>query len=213
MARRVDHSPDELRVMILDAAEELVVAGGVSELSARKVAQKIGYAPGTIYNVYANIDALVLTLNGRTLERLHDHLSKTRLDAVTEIGAVKRNLEKLLIGYLSFIDDNKSLWRLLFDHVPAEDEDLPEWYDQRVSTLLSVIDQALMPLLPGIDPTELRRLSATLWASLHGIISLADKKKLNVVTGQSSSEACSLLITTFLSGLKNHANFSGASHD
>ncbi|WP_085902391.1 TetR/AcrR family transcriptional regulator [Kiloniella majae] len=209
MARRVDHSPDELKAMILDSAEELVVAGGVSELSARKVAQKIGYAPGTIYNLYANIDALILTLNGRTLERLHDHLSKTRLDDVREFGAVNRNLEKLLIGYLNFIDGNRSLWRLLFDHMPANEEDLPEWYDQRVSMLLSVIDQALRPLFSGIDSKELRRLSVTLWASLHGIISLADKKKLNVVINQSSYEVCSLLITTFLNGLKGHKNFRG----
>ncbi len=209
MARRVDHSPDELKVMILAAAEELVMAGGVSELSARKVAQKIGYAPGTIYNVYTNIDALILTLNGRTLERLHDHLSRTRLDDVTEFVTVKQNLETLLLGYLNFIDENRSLWRLLFDHIPANEEDLPEWYDQRVSMLLSVIDLALAPLVPGIDPKELRRLSATLWASLHGIISLADKKKLNVVISQSSYEVCSLLITTFLNGLKDHDDFCG----
>ncbi|WP_085906605.1 TetR/AcrR family transcriptional regulator [Kiloniella majae] len=209
MARRVDHSPDELKAMILDSAEELVVAGGVSELSARKVAQKIGYAPGTIYNVYANIDALILTLNGRTLERLHDHLSKTGLDDLREFGAVNRNLEKLLIGYLNFIDANRSLWRLLFDHMPANEEDLPEWYDQRVSMLLGVIDQALLPLFSGIDSKELRLLSVTLWASLHGIISLADKKKLNVVINQSSYEVCSLLIATFLNGLKGHKNFRG----
>ncbi|WP_085907507.1 TetR/AcrR family transcriptional regulator [Kiloniella majae] len=209
MARRVDHSPDELKAMILDSAEELVVAGGISELSARKVAQKIGYAPGTIYNLYANIDALILTLNGRTLERLHDHLSKTRLDDVREFGSVNKNLEKLLIGYLNFIDENRSLWRLLFDHMPANEEDLPEWYDQRVSMLLSVIDQVLRPLFSGIDSKELRRLSVTLWASLHGIISLADKKKLNVVINQSSYEVCSLLITTFLNGLKDYKNFRG----
>ncbi|WP_120497927.1 TetR/AcrR family transcriptional regulator [Kiloniella sp. EL199] len=205
MARRVDHSPDELKMMILDAAQELVVAGGISELSARKIAQKIGYAPGTIYNVYANIDELILTLNGRTLEGLYDHLSMICFDNTTaRLGSVNQNVEKLLIGYLAFIDENKSLWRLLFDHVPSNEEGLPDWYNQRVSKLLGVIDQALSPLLSERTSEERRHISATLWASLHGIISLADKKKLDVVVSQSSHDVCSLLITTFLKGLKDH---------
>ncbi|KLN62512.1 hypothetical protein WH96_03230 [Kiloniella spongiae] len=209
MARRVDHSPDELKVMILDAAEDLVMAGGVSELSARKIAQKIGYAPGTIYNVYTNIDELILILNGKTLERLYDHLSMVRLDGEADIGSANENLEKLLIGYLAFIDENRSLWRLLFDHVPSSEDDLPEWYNQRVLKLLSVIDQVLLPLLSGRGAEERRDVSATLWASLHGIISLADKKKLDVVISRSSHDVCSLLITTFLNGLKDHADFTG----
>ena len=209
MARRVDHSPDELKKMILDAAEVLVVTGGLSELSARKIAQKIGYAPGTLYNVYANIDALILTLNGRTLERLYDNLSRLPMNEIKDLGAVNQNIEKLLVGYLAFIDDNRSLWRLLFDHIPASDEILPEWYDQKVSMLLNIVDEALRPILPGITSEEQREISATLWSSLHGIISLADKKKLGVVISQSSHKVCSLLITTFLKGLKDHKGFSG----
>ena len=39
-------------------------------LTARKVAQAIGYAPGTLYNLFRNRDEMILHLNGRTLDRL-----------------------------------------------------------------------------------------------------------------------------------------------
>lgn len=71
MARRSDHSRDELREMALTAAEQIVLENGYESLSARKVASAIGYTVGTLYLVFENLDDLVLQVNARTLDRLH----------------------------------------------------------------------------------------------------------------------------------------------
>ena len=70
MARRSNHAPEVLREMILDAAGTLIKSGGLSGLSAREIARIIGYSPGTLYNVYANLDDIVLHVEARVLDTM-----------------------------------------------------------------------------------------------------------------------------------------------
>ncbi len=70
MGRRSSHTPEELRELIIQAATDLIEHGGLTGLSAREIARKIGYSPGTLYNVFADIDDLILTIEYRLLERL-----------------------------------------------------------------------------------------------------------------------------------------------
>ena len=78
MARRSDHSREELREMALSAAEQIVVEQGYEGLSARKVASAIGYTVGTLYLVFENIDDLILNINARTLDRLHAKMTASQ---------------------------------------------------------------------------------------------------------------------------------------
>ncbi len=71
MARRKDHSREELKDLILQAAWKIVGAEGYEGLTARRVAAEIGYAPGTIYNLFASMDDLCQQLCGRTLDDLY----------------------------------------------------------------------------------------------------------------------------------------------
>ena len=197
MARRVDHSHEELKVMILEAARQLVEQEGYSSLSMRKIGTAIGYSPGTIYNIFTNLDDLVLQLNARTLDELYLSLMTTNKD-----GSVEDNFDRLMCGYLEFVEAKRNLWRTLFDHRPAMDCDLPDWYSVRVEKLLSLLDDTLRPYFEGKDPASLRKSSATLWAGLHGIVSLTDSNKLDVISDASPLELCRLLVSQFLNGLK-----------
>ncbi|MCX7099960.1 MAG: TetR family transcriptional regulator [Methylobacter sp.] len=49
MARRNEHSLDEIREMILDAAESIIINEGYSALTVRKITKKIGYTVASIY--------------------------------------------------------------------------------------------------------------------------------------------------------------------
>ena len=60
MGRRSQHSPEVLREMILDAAEAIVAEGGLTLLSAREIAKRIEYSPGTLYNIFQNLDDVVV---------------------------------------------------------------------------------------------------------------------------------------------------------
>jgi AcrR family transcriptional regulator len=198
MARRVDHNHEELKEMILEAARHLVEQEGYSSLSMRKIGTAIGYSPGTIYNIFSNLDDLVLQLNARTLDELYLALANINKD-----GSVEDNFDMLLCGYIAFVEANRNLWRTLFDHRPIMDCDLPDWYGVRVEKLLALLDDTLRPYFKDRDPIRLRKSSATLWAGLHGIVSLTDSNKLNVISEANSLELCRLLVGQFLNGLKH----------
>ena len=71
MARRSDHSREELYVMALAAAREIAEKDGLRGLKARRISREIGYTVGTLYNVFSNLDDLIIHLNGTTLDALY----------------------------------------------------------------------------------------------------------------------------------------------
>src|SRR5688572_8822706 len=66
MARRSDHTRDELEALILAEAHKLLAVTGLQRFSAREVAKRIGYSVGTLYNVFGSLDRMLLAVNSRT---------------------------------------------------------------------------------------------------------------------------------------------------
>jgi AcrR family transcriptional regulator len=60
MARRSDHSRDELYNLAMTAARDIVRREGMAALTARGLATAIGYSPGTLYNLFDSLDELAL---------------------------------------------------------------------------------------------------------------------------------------------------------
>ena len=74
MGRRSTHTPQQLRELILDAAQDIIEVNGLAGLSAREIARRIGYSPGTIYNMFDNLDDVVLNVEARVLDALDKSL-------------------------------------------------------------------------------------------------------------------------------------------
>ncbi len=60
MARRADHTREELAGLVVGAAEDLARREGLRGVAMRRIATEIGYAPGSIYSQLPHIapDAL-----------------------------------------------------------------------------------------------------------------------------------------------------------
>ena len=145
MARRSDHSREEIREMALDAAENIVVEQGFEGLSARKVAKAIGYTVGTLYLVFENIDDLILQINARTLDRLYADMAKTQ--AIASDG--RERMLQLGQVYIRFADEDPHRWSMIFEHRLAEGRELPEWYREKIARMFAIVEEALMPLAAG----------------------------------------------------------------
>jgi AcrR family transcriptional regulator len=197
MGRRSDHSREELYEMTVAAARGIVEDHGFRALTVRKIADAIGYSPGTIYNLFDNLDDLIIRLNGGTLDELFD-----RLSAIEGSGDPTLDLDRLLGAYLAYLDAHPSLWNLLFEHTRPEGQVLPKWYVDKVADILGLLEQALSPHFPEDRANEKRHAARVLWASLHGICSLSQAGKLEVVTTQAPREMARLLVSIFLAGLE-----------
>ncbi|MEL7049187.1 MAG: helix-turn-helix domain-containing protein, partial [Pseudomonadota bacterium] len=75
MARRTDHTREELHALILDAAEKLIIEGGIDAFSTRAIAREIGYTSGTLYQYFSDSQDILLHINARTMHGLIEQLN------------------------------------------------------------------------------------------------------------------------------------------
>jgi AcrR family transcriptional regulator len=172
MARRSDHTRDELHRMALQAARRIVAKDGLRGLSTRRVAGAIGYSPGTLYQLFEDLDDLIVHLNAETLDELFEACRDIDLTVGPE--AV---LEALATRYMRYVKRNPELWSAVFEHHLPDGRALPEWYYERTRKLLGLAATAISPLVDG-DRDRLMHEARVLWASLYGIAALASSRKL-----------------------------------
>lgn len=196
MGRRSVHTAEELRELVIDASTELIEANGLAGLSAREIARRINYSPGTLYNIFENLDDLILTIEGRLLDRLAVVLSD-----VEKGSDAAHNVHQLAQAYLRFTHENPKLWNLLFEHQLAPGREVPSWYQQKLEGLLGAMETVLSPLVASEDPYATRRAAQVLWAGVHGITSLATADKLAIVTADDAPAMVDDLVSAYLRGL------------
>jgi AcrR family transcriptional regulator len=204
MGRRSIHTPEQLRQLILDAAAAIIEANGLAGLSAREIARRIGYSPGTIYNMFENLDDVVLNVEGRVLDALDERLSAELAKGGDQTTLVMR----LAQAYLSFTSERPKLWNLLFEHYMPGGSDTPPWYQEKLERLMSRVEAAVAPIYPPDAVLERQRAARVLWASVHGITSLSTANKLANVTTEAAALLVSDLINNYLAGVK--VNTAGA---
>lgn len=197
MGRRSIHTAEELRELILLAATELIERDGLAGLSAREIARRIGYSPGTLYNVFENLDDLVLTIEARLLDRL-----AARLGELPPSSDARGHVLQLARAYLAFTHENPKLWNLLFEHHMPAGKPVPAWYQTKLDSLMSRIEDALAPLVDPADPAALKRAARVLWSGVHGITSLSTADKLSNITSESAGPLVEDLVATYLAGLQ-----------
>lgn len=200
MPRRSDHTKEQLQRLILDAAESLVRAGGIERLSARAIARSIGYQPGTIYLHFANLDAVILGVNARTLSRLHEAIES----AIAGHDRPVTRLKRAGRAYAAFARDNPALWRLCFEHRLPDDVPGPAKMDAQIEALVALIRQPLTGL-DGFSGESLDTAAQALWSGVHGICILTLSHKLHLAGRQHPEVLIDSLITEYLKGLATSA--------
>lgn len=205
MARRSDHTRDEIRSMALDAAERIVAAEGYRGLSARKVAAAIDYTVGTLYLVFENLDDLVLQVNGRTLDALFDWLRPR----VSRRKSAQSALHTLAAAYIAYTEAESPRWNMLFEFVADKGNVLPEWYMGKLARVFGLVEAALASVARGRSEDEIRQAARVLWAGVHGICIVKVRQRIDLAGGQSAQAMAEMLIDNFLRGFNAAASNGG----
>lgn len=182
MARRKDHPPSQLKEMIREAAANIIKDKGLRKLTVRSVAEAIGYAPGTIYNFYKDMDALVTDVNLLTLGRLEAFCRAETSLARSDFSKVRA----LAHAYVDFAHDNLPLWEAIFMRLPTDPEGplmaaaVPEKNKQQILSLFAMIEDILKECM-GLSAVKAKKSARLLWACLHGIAVLTLDGRLHLV--------------------------------
>ncbi|EJL6340714.1 TetR/AcrR family transcriptional regulator [Vibrio cholerae] len=172
MARRNDHTREELVALTLDRVKQFLDTHSYHELSLRKVATMIGYVPSTLVNVFGNYNLLLLHVVAQTLDELALEAQK----AVKSTPYPKDALYQLAYCYHNFAKRNPYRWQLIFEH-NMNGEMLPEWQAQRINNMTSMLEDLLKVIAPLRSEQEVLQASRVLWSGVHGItiLSVDDK--------------------------------------
>ncbi len=197
MGRKQKIDYQELQSTILQVATEIVAAEGAEGLSTRKVARKIGCAHGTIYNIFDNLDEIILRVNSATLDRLQRQLQRDVRDCVDPFQAVIQ----LARTYTEFCHNNYHLWSMLVDHKLTPGNTLPPWFQEKVDNLFLLVSKMVQPLVDD-DKEKAERAAKVLWASLHGVCSLAMSGKLDLIKSETAEVLADSLVRNYLHGLQ-----------
>ena len=161
-----------LRQALLEAAERTIAADGLKGLKARALAAEAGCAIGQIYNVWPDLDSLILAVNARTLDRLDELLMAVELPPAPSPAQARAVLLAQAEAYLDFARHNGERWRAVFEHRLSGERVLPAWYRDQQARLFSHVDRPLQALLPGLPPAERAVLGRSIFSALHGVVSL-----------------------------------------
>jgi AcrR family transcriptional regulator len=195
MARRNDHSRDEIKDMVINAGRRIIVSDGLSGCSARKIAQEIGYTVGTLYNVFDNYDDILLHINADTLDGMYQTVSNAIDRDLSGVQAVKA----LLLLYLDCATEHRALWSVLFEYNLSEKTSLPSWYTQKIELLFSLMLKPMQSIMK--DEATARTAALTLWAGAHGIIQLALTGRLAKVKQANIEILLDSLVENYLKGV------------
>lgn len=204
MARRADHTREELKDLILLAASDIIGREGFSDLSARRIAQSIGYTPGTIYNVFASMDDIYLAINARTLDQLYEALSSPACNNAKKTPL--ENLKKMAKIYESFARQNRPYWLMLFSSSLPESRQQQEWYRGKIDQLFEPLEGLLTPLFDTISPQKKKRqlqiATRTLFSAVHGLFFLQETGRVPLINrADPDANMADYLIEVFVKGI------------
>ncbi len=160
------------REKILDAARELFITEGYEGVSMRQVAQKIEYSPTAIYVHFKDKEQLFLELCHSDYRRLAESFTSL----AHEPDPVER-LRKIGQAYIQFGLKYPNHYRMMFmtPHPCMPDADKPGHGNPEQDAYAFLRYAVYEAMRAGVFRPELKDLdlmAQTLWASVHGVISL-----------------------------------------
>lgn len=198
MARRSDHSREELAALVIGAAHEITAHRGWREATMRRIAAQIGYSPGSIYNAVGDMDIVLLRMNAATLEGLADRF-RAVLGRNGRPGAAVASALALADEYMTYVADHPRLWAALLEHPPSPDRPVPDWYLRARDQLFEMVSAALAPLFP--DAKSRYRAVVALWSALQGVAALTLGGNLALAAGGlNPAQIARSIVSRYLSG-------------
>ncbi|MEZ0226030.1 MAG: TetR/AcrR family transcriptional regulator [Alphaproteobacteria bacterium] len=195
MARRWEHTPEELKNIAIQAGYDIMQERGFQAFSARAVAAKMGYTVGTLYHLFGDLDTFILHINARTLDEWYE----------LEVSAVPKKPELrarfFAHSYLIYARENYNRWSALFEHRLPDGVKVPEWYLPKMMRMFALIGESVLPHVDG-DAKKAERLAKVLWASVHGICTLSLAGKLDQVGAGTPEKMIDDLIALAVGGKK-----------
>lgn len=192
MATRAEARRSALRETLIDIAEAQIAQDGIGAIKARGLAQAAQCSVGAIYNVFDDLEDIVIAVNGRTFENLGRHVAAA-LEGKADLAPTDR-LIVMSYAYLDYAAEHPLSWRALFDLRMSTDMQVPDWYLQELARLFSYIDGPVQECFPQMPAAEVGLMTRALFSSVHGIVLLGLENRISGVPRDQMRKMIALLL-------------------
>jgi AcrR family transcriptional regulator len=155
----------DIRERACIVAERIVLTKGIDALSARGLAKELNISVGSLYNAFGDLDAVVRAVISKSAAMLSD-----RLHSAIETAPQDKRSRLVALGeaYFDFATAEPRRWWLMFEYRSDLPQD-PKAQDFQIGLLETLI------IAGEADPKseQHRQFFLLLWASVHGLVSLA----------------------------------------
>ena len=181
ITERKEKQKAELKQLILDASVKLFSEQGYEGVSMRKIAESIEYSPTTVYLYFKDKNEI--------LYELHEIGFRKLAECTRDLPEIKNpllRLYKLGENYIKFGLENPEYYDLMFMLMDPMDfieqtHDHCDWKagDDAFSFLKVVLQECMDKKL--IKPWDLDSMAMAVWGTVHGLVSLAIRKRFEKV--------------------------------
>lgn len=169
--RKAKGQGGERREEILDHALRLISEAGVHNVSTRQIAMAVGISQPTLYAYFPNRHALVAEVGSRAFRSL---AARMRKDAAA-LGSAQERLVAVARSYIRFGLEQPDAYRVAFmlEAGSAEDKGGDDAVLAAGIETFTIHRGCVADYLgPAADEAEVTLVAQSMWASLHGLVSL-----------------------------------------
>ena len=158
-----------LREEILDAARTLFVKEGYESVSIRKIADKVEYAPGTIYLYFHDKAEILDKICEETFAKLITRMHAIEHDSAAPLDKLRRGLRT----YIQFGLENPNHYVVTFIQAKAHLKS-KSVFETTGSKAFSCLRRGVQECVDaGVTVSDdADELAQTLWAGIHGLTSV-----------------------------------------
>lgn len=193
MTGKVEQRRTELRKKLIDIAEARIAEDGMAAIKARDLATRADCAVGAIYNVFGDLNDIIIAVNGRTFQRIGKAVASALEGRETDPPTDR--LIAMSLAYLEFAAANPRTWRTLFDIRMSTEMAVPEWYMAELGRLFGYIAGPVGECFPDMAQEEIDLMTRALFSSVHGIVLLGLENRISGVPGDALEKMIALVLT------------------
>ncbi|WP_426512081.1 TetR/AcrR family transcriptional regulator [Dactylosporangium sp. McL0621] len=156
--------------LIVAAARELAEAQGWEAVTTRRLAERVEYSQPVLYSHFKSKDAIMAAVAVEGFADLAAELEAARAAA----GGDRAALAAVAAAYLGFADRRPALYDAMF----ARAVDLPFAAEETPAPLRAAFGALVSALTPFAGGDDVGLLTETLWAALHGLVTLTRGERL-----------------------------------
>ncbi|MDP9794159.1 AcrR family transcriptional regulator [Catenuloplanes nepalensis] len=154
------------RELLIDAAVDLLDAGGPEAVTLREVGRRAGVSHNAPYKHFASKEALLAGVAAAELTRMGGELAALRAGSMPEGGVLRAALR----DYVAWAVAGPARFRLVFGVWSAPFDDLVLAVESARNTLLAIVGDAQRA--GQLPPGDTERMMSLLQAVTHGAVDL-----------------------------------------